>query len=114
MSHPEIMQEIAQTRPVLQASIEGEDGAAAAEAGLRLQELFTAAVPVYEERGLDAAVEIANGAATAAAAAAAAAEGGDFAAAMEAHGNVAVCGSCHNQFREKTPDGEGYQFKTME
>ena len=39
LSHPEIMQEIAQTRPVLQSSIEGEDGAAAATAGMRLQEL---------------------------------------------------------------------------
>jgi len=114
MSHEEIMQEIAQTRPVLQSSIEGEDGAAAAEAGLRLQELFEATIPEYETRGLTAAIEIANGAAAAAGEAAAAAQAGDFEAAMAAHGNVAVCQSCHQQFREKTPDESGYQFKVME
>jgi hypothetical protein len=113
MTHPEIMQEISQVRPVLQSSIEGEDGAAAAEAGRRLQELFQSAIPEYESRGLDAAIEIANGAAQAAAEAAAAAEAGDFAAAMTAHGNVTVCNNCHDQFREKTPDGTGFQFKAM-
>lgn len=113
MTHPEIMQEISQVRPVLQSSIEAQNGEAAAEAGRRLQELFTAAIPEYEARGLTAAITIANGAAAAAEAAAAAAEAGDFAAAMTAHGSVAVCQSCHDQFREKTPDGAGFQFKAM-
>lgn len=113
MTHPEIMQEISQTRPVLQSSIEAGDGAAAATAGRRLQELFTDAIPVYQQRGLTAAIPIAQGAAQAAADAAAAAEAGNFEAAMEAHGRVQVCGDCHMQFREKTPDGAGYQFKVM-
>jgi len=114
MTHPEIMQAISETRPALQSSIEAEDGAAAAEAGRRLEELFQAATPNYEERGLAAAIEIATGAAEAAAEAAAAAEAGDFEAALAAHGNVqAACGNCHMQFREKTPDGTGYQFKAV-
>jgi hypothetical protein len=114
MTHPEIMQEISSTRPTLQSSIESEDGAAAAAAGERIAELFQLAVPEYESRGLAAAVEIANGAADAAAMAATEAEAGNFEAALAAHGNVqAACGSCHSQFREKTPDDQGYQFKAM-
>lgn len=114
MTHPEIMQEIADTRPTLQSSIESEDAAAAAEAGRRLQELFQSAITEYESRGLDGAIEIANGAADAAAMAATEAEAGNFEAALTAHGNVqGACNNCHMQFREKTPDDSGYQFKTM-
>jgi len=114
MTHPEIMQEISQTRPVLQSSIEGQDAAAAAQAGMRLQELFQTAISEYQMRGLTAAVDIASGAAEAAAQAASDAQAGDFDAALAAHGNVqSACGNCHMQFREKTPDGSGYQFKAM-
>lgn len=114
MTHPEIMQMISEERPILQSSIENEDGAAAAEAAMKLQQLFQEAIPIYQQRGLDGAIQIATGAAAAAGEAASAAEAGDFEAAMTAHGNVAVCQSCHQQFREKTPDGSAWQFKAME
>lgn len=113
MTHPEIMTEISERRQALQAGLDGQDGAAVAEAARRLQELFTDAIPIYQQRSLADAVTIAQGAAQAAADTAAAAEAGNFEAATTAFGNVTVCGTCHMQFREPTPDGAGYQFKVM-
>jgi pyruvate/2-oxoglutarate dehydrogenase complex dihydrolipoamide acyltransferase (E2) component len=113
MTHPEIMQEIAATRTALQTGLDSQDGAAVGEAGRRLQELFTDAVPEYQRRGLADAITIAEGAAQAAADTAAAADAGDFETATTHFAGVTVCGDCHMQFREKTPDQSGYQFKVM-
>ncbi len=110
--HPDIMKEIGATRASLQRNIEAGNGDAAAIDGEKLSGLFKEVVPMYEERNLGPAVEMANKAAAAAAEAGEAAKAGNMDAATAAHGNVVGgCRGCHSQYREKSPDG-GYRFKT--
>ena len=111
-SHPEIMQDVAPTRAALAESIEGGDGAAAAEAAMQLQGFFQELLPLYQELNLEPAIMRAEKAAAAAGEAAAAAQANNMEAAAAAHGMVQkACGGCHDQFREKAPDGS-WRIKT--
>ena len=113
-SHADIMKEIGAARASLQRNIEAGNGAAASTDGEKLEGLFKETVPMYEERNLGPAVEMANKAAAAAAEAATAATAGNMEAATAAHGNVVGgCRGCHSQYREKSPEG-GYRFKSPE
>jgi hypothetical protein len=110
-SHPDIMKEIGAARSSLKRNIDAGNGAEAAADGVKLAALFKEIVPMYEERKLGPAVEMANESAAASAEAAEAAEAGNMADATAAHGTVVGgCRDCHSQYREKSPDG-GYRFK---
>jgi len=112
-THPEIMQAVAATNMSLQGNVQSANAQAiAADAGT-LAGLFREAIPIYESRDLDGAIEIANRAAAAADEAVAAANAGNMEAAGAAAGNLGkVCQGCHMQFREKAPDGS-FRFKAQ-
>ena len=113
-AYSDIMQDISSTRAALQASIEGADASAAAMEAERLEGFFMEARTILERMNLEPAVMMATKAAAAAAEAAAAANANNMEAAATAHGTVQKsCGGCHSQFREKSPDGQSWQFKAQ-
>lgn len=112
-THPEIMQAVLATNRSLTANVTAANAEGiAADAGT-LAGLFREAIPIYEGRELDGAVDLATKAAAAADEAVAAANAGNMEAASTFAGTAGkACGGCHSQYREKTPDGS-YRFKAQ-
>jgi hypothetical protein len=112
-THPEIMRAVAATNRSLEANVTAASAEGIAGDATTLAGLFREAIPIYESRDLDGAVDLATKAAAAADEAVAAANAGNIEAAGTFAGTAGkACGGCHSQFREKAPDGT-YRFKAQ-
>ncbi len=112
-AHPDIMNDLSATRDALDASREAGNLDVVARRAEGIQRLLGEVVPIYERMNLSAAATQASEAAAAwggVTAAATANNAGQLGTAYDAA--RATCGGCHQQLRERDPDGN-FRIKTQ-